>query len=214
MMASCGLAIPSSFTDVHPMTTTNVASTPPASASLPTIDAELRLHLLPMADNPLPSGGTLTLIASGVPQPQRALAQGSLAHDTGPIALGPSPTLTLVLESSGLHLLRLELEVLPVTDELQDRVEVTVRSQGIATNDSIALAISAKAYTWRLSGQAAISTYEGSQGLLFDLVQELEPTAPFDPLASARLPFGEIIDDDHQARIKVKRSGMGSVASP
>ncbi len=196
------------------MTTTTVASTPLASPTAPAIDSTLRLHLLPAADNPLPIDGTLTLIASGVPQPQRALAQGSLVHDTGPVALGPSPTLTLVLESSGLHLLRLELEVLPVTDELQDRVEVIVRSQGIATNDAVALAISTKAYTWRLSGQAAISTHEGSQGLLFDLVQELEPTAPFDPLASARLPFGEIIDDDHQARIKVKRSGMGSVISP
>lgn len=198
-------------TKARPMTARNLAQAQPASlAALVSIEARFDLELLKGSDdNPLPSGGLLVI--SGIGETVENLDPGTTVHATALVSatLKCGPMVSMVLESGGHRLLRLDLEVTKVGKDAEDRVEVLVTSRGILPEHATCLGIATDTCAWRLSGEATRN--DERLRLTFGLAQELvAPMAPVTALASVRLPFaaGEG-DEPKHARIKIKPSGTG-----
>lgn len=179
------------------------------------VAAELRLRLLSGGDNPLPTGGVLSL-ASRELKMVELIEKGVDTHSSERVTSSDrSPIVSFLLESSGVPLLALDLELLDFGDELEKRVAIGVVSRALLPELACVLGIDAAAYTWRLSGQAVCEDDGRALRLTFDLVQEAEPAELFDTLGSTRLAFTNKQDDGaQQAAIRIKRSGVGTVPTP
>ncbi len=181
--------------------------------ALTSIEAEVRLRFLLDDHHPMPSGGVFVLQAAGGQH---------VIEIIEPLAAGPehrlaleacSATLTLTLDAAETRLLQLEL-ALDDCGLLHERIDVEVSSRGIAPEDASFLPNAPESYTWRLSGQAVLEDGGRRLRLAFELVQEAEPTDHFDAQASTRLAFVDDGGGEQRATIKIKRSGVGPIATP
>lgn len=171
------------------------------------LEAKLCLSTLAGVGNPLVAGGKLVRTIPGVAAASQLVARGITTLDDTcilPTAL-PSPITYRLETPSGARLLELTLTLTDYTsDWAPDRMDVHVIAHGISRQTAQVLSLDPDAYSWRLSGRPCVA--RGVPRLVFDVIQEDEPTESVDALASTRLVFGAPASGAaQQGIIRVKR---------